>query len=536
MQTSSLARALLASTLALAGSAAAPLDAAAPTQAGGEAGGSLVVNGVEIPELAVRRALVYREGRNKLHFRKVQILIDQEVRRRIDAGADPAEFRIPDAEIEAIIGKSRAQIKDTYEGTLTEEQVLANNELTLDTWRSQTAQTLLFNKVFLPDNPEEWPEITRKALESSMGEAGEEFLARMQEGHDQRVAEGKEVDPTDPSQMIFKRFLSQTILGSLEKDAEVLTAADGIPAEVAMIVNGEEITTDAIFAEIEDKVAPIDWQRTRIWLAKITAVEQELKRSGHWLDDEAFEAIFAAQEAQYAESPLQLPVLVLNFKKFPSMDAYRSYYRAMESYRVRIADEITDESLAGHMERANRLLGLEKVDCEVILLSAYDLISKRWKEDGWEDAAERAREVVRRLSEGEDWDALLEEYSDFWDPPVTPSQAGTPPTAFKRKGRFGPVYRNDLITKLDESEYLIFLTGTSVADYVFFDQEAGTYAGPFRGSQGYYITKVNSRTPPMRTLSLDVENERKLIEQDYLSMRFNAFAKDVVEAARVSGI
>jgi hypothetical protein len=175
----------------------------------------------------------------------------------------------------------------------------------------------------------------------------------------------------------------------------------------------------------------------------------------------------------------------------------------------------------------------------VILLSAYDFRLAEWKQNGWEEGAKRATEVARRLSEGESWDVLLEEYSDYWDPPIPQSQqAQAAQNAQNRRnqGRFGLRNRNALMPLVDENEYLVFLNGSSVADAIFFDQEAGTIGGPYRGAFGYYITKVNGRTPAAKSFSLDVPTQRESIEQDYLQVRFIQFAEEAMANADIQGL
>jgi len=104
------------------------------------------------------------------------------------------------------------------------------------------------------------------------------------------------------------------------------------------------------------------------------------------------------------------------------------------------------------------------------------------------------------------------------------------PPLTMNKGRFGPLNRNELIQRFGESEYTMFLDGSSVADYAFFHQEPGTIDGPFRGQFGYYLTRVKGRVPPTKKLSLQDDGQRKLIVQDYVQMRFNEYAQDVMDA------
>jgi hypothetical protein len=305
------------------------------------------------------------------------------------------------------------------------------------------------------------------------------------------------------------------------------------------MVDDVEITTDEVFETIKGDLAPIEWERTRLWLAKNAAVRQALAKAGAFLDDEKFGEVWGALVDKYEESILPLEQLALAFKKFPSVDAYRLYRRGLESYRDLIADEINDDTLTEHLDRANRLMGLEQVDCEVILLSAYDFRLAEWKENGWKQAADRAIEVSRRLAAGENWDELLEEYSDYWDPPVPQSQqaqAQQQSQSRRNKGRFGLRNRNMLMPLVDESEYLVFLHGSSVADAIFFDQPAQSIGGPYRGAFGYYVARVNGRTPATKAYSVADPAQRESIEQDYVQTRFVEFAQKAIADAKITGL
>jgi len=105
----------------------------------------------------------------------------------------------------------------------------------------------------------------------------------------------------------------------------------------------------------------------------------------------------------------------------------------------------------------------------------------------------------------------------------------------KMKGRFGPHYRNDLISFIGETYFTEWVTGTSITDYVFFEQAEGTVAGPFKGPQGYYITRVLRRTPPTRGLNLSEPKHVELLRDDYLRYYFNRYAREAVEQADVKG-
>ena len=134
--------------------------------------------------------------------------------------------------------------------------------------------------------------------------------------------------------------------------------------------------------------------------------------------------------------------------------------------------------------------------------------------------------------------SVLEEYSDYADPPTpkTPQQIAPAPQS-KNKGRFGALNRNEMVQRVGESEFDMFLLGDSITDYVFFDQEVGSLDGPFKGPRGYYIPRVISRSDPTRPpLSLAEGSQRDLIMQDFMSCSFNDYAQAVLNSPRTSPI
>jgi hypothetical protein len=96
-------------------------------------------------------------------------------------------------------------------------------------------------------------------------------------------------------------------------------------------------------------------------------------------------------------------------------------------------------------------------------------------------------------------------------------------------------YRNDLQGFVGETPYSHWVTGKSITDYAFFDQAEGTVAGPFKGPLGYYITRVQRRTPPTRPLKLDDPKHVDLLREDYLRVAFIDYAKEAVATAKIEG-
>ena len=57
----------------------------------------------------------------------------------------------------------------------------------------------------------------------------------------------------------------------------------------------------------------------------------------------------------------------------------------------------------------------------------------------------------------------------------------------------------------------------------------GQPSQPLRGPYGYYIAKVKRRTPASAPVSIDPTGQRALVEDSYVSARFNAFCQEQVD-------
>jgi len=275
---------------------------------------------------------------------------------------------------------------------------------------------------------------------------------------------------------------------------------------------------------------------------------------------------------QFEGSTLNLEQLATKTFYFPSLESYKEYFCMMEGFKHMMEPKLQPgpggelaQPLREHYDKANRIMGLGQVDVEVLLVSALDIAHFSWKKDGWTWAEKRAKEIKAKIdantqafneqqakkneakAKGEEykpdqpvldsyrfWSQMIDDYSDYWDPP-TPEGGKGSDVGMKRKGRFGPRYRNDLISFIGESYYWNWVTGTSITDYVFFDQVEGTVAGPMKGPIGYYLTRVMRRTPPTRPLNLSEPKHLELLKDDFLRVAFMQYSKEAVAQASVKG-
>jgi parvulin-like peptidyl-prolyl isomerase len=72
-----------------------------------------------------------------------------------------------------------------------------------------------------------------------------------------------------------------------------------------------------------------------------------------------------------------------------------------------------------------------------------------------------------------------------------------------------------------------------VSTYLFFDAEVGKTLGPIPGPDGWYIVRVNARTPARKGVDVKNERERELVREDYINHRFMTWAGEVIAKAKV---
>jgi hypothetical protein len=163
----------------------------------------------------------------------------------------------------------------------------------------------------------------------------------------------------------------------------------------------------------------------------------------------------------------------------------RSYENMIEPTLASGPDGSVAPVLEEHLKLANAVMGLGRVDAEVMLVSAFDFLRNKWKDDGWNwaeteanrlkadldahieklaqfDAARRkASDAGENLPESVEapqpferyWAEMMDLHSDYWDAPM-PAEGKPPPMqGMKLKGRFGSQTRNDLERYVGETAY-----------------------------------------------------------------------------------
>lgn len=453
---------------------------------------------------------------------------------------------------------------------------------TVDWYRKELRTMMQFDRVFLPPNPEEWPIVTREAVRADSGDILIEDAKSSYEMRKKAVE--KTGGPLPREDVIYVNMMRQIVHDAIFALVDFKTAWDGIPADLCLWadVNGDgkpelTIKIDDMWKQVADTVSQTEINDAKQWFVTSISTRDRLQEDGHLLSADDCSKALASMMKLYENSVNQTEQLTQLATKsffFPSLDSYREYYCLFEGFKQLVAPKLQPgpandlpQVLRDHFDRANRIMGLGQVDVEVLLVAAFDTPHFAWKKDGWTWAKKNAEDIKAKIeantkayneqqakkneakAKGEEfkpekeavepyrfWTQMMDDHSEYWDPPAPegPGAKGSD-ISMKRKGRFGPRYRNDLITFVGETYFSQWVTGNSITDEVFFDQAEGSVAGPFKGPLGYYLTRVLRRSPPTRPLNLSEPKHVDLLREDYLRTAFIQYSKDAVAKAKITG-
>jgi hypothetical protein len=606
---------LLASTLS-----ASPQEGQPSAKAGPDLGGPVVVNGVEIPETQIKRFLIYGPARPAMEYRRINALIQDEIARRVngfddelanweaisasgaDAGPKPQpvsaeDYAVSDEEFEKLFDKKIAEFKQKYPEETTGLKVeteIARAYRSIDWYRRELRQEIQFDKVFIPDNPALWPDLTYEALRE---EAGEILIKDFKDSYDRRVLDYEtrlaawklKVESGDPQagpepemaseDSMYRSILRQIVRDTIYKVVDSRTAAEGLPSDLICTMDFDwdgtpelSLSTEQMWEVVADTVSDVEVEDARQFLALIEASRQRLAAENKLMTDEEAAAKIEEIKAGFQSSMFDLGSIAVGAHQFPSVEAYSAYIPLIESYKASVQPLLETPAEGGlpavlraHLDQANQVMGLAKVDAEVLLVSAFDFANFAWKKNGWAEAqakaewlkseveknaaayAEFRKQRMEASAKGEEfnpeeevlephafWSQLIDNHCDFWDPPP-PEVGRQSAVSYKQLGRFGERTRNDLRSLMNESAYVNFLHGELVTDQIFFEQPMGTVAGPFKGPFGYYLTKVLKRTPPQRPLNVNDERHVELLRDDWLRISFIDYAHEALASAQAAG-
>lgn len=448
-------------------------------------------------------------------------------------------------------------------------------------YREQLRQTMYFDSVFLPANPANWPETTLEAMRSDPG-GGALLIDDAKQSYEARLKASEK----NGGKLPREDALYMTLVRQIVRDAmfSVMTyrfPSDGLPPGVAFQAdtNGDgtpelELSIEQLWKIVEPTINATEIREAKQWFVTSIATRDRLLKESALLTTDEAKAAIEELSSGFENALLTLEQMATTSYFFPSLQNFVEYYTMREGFRKLIEPKLANgpggelsPTLREYYDRANRVMGLGMIDSEVILVSAMDIPRFRWKPEGWAKAKAKAKDLRKQLdqnvadfnaqraaraeatAQGKEfkpereipdpyrfWSQLVDDHSEYWDPPP-PEGPGKRQSdvSYKKKGRFGPRYRNDLIGYVGETPFTEWVSGSCITDHMFFDQGESTIAGPFQGPLGYYLTRVNRRTPPSRPLNLSDAKHISLLRDDYLRWSFIQYSKEAVAQAKVEG-
>lgn len=582
-----------------------------------DTGEPLYVGDVLITEEQIQRYLIFGVCRPALEYHRVSALIDDEIKRRVAAyedelatweaikasGADPGPepfkyteeyFEISDEEFAKHRDRKFAEFMQKYP-TLDLDTEMRRAYRAKDWYERELMQEMRFDKVFIPDNTEHWPDVTFEAMRQ---EAGDVLIKDFQESYERRktyydnaMAEwqakkdaGEDAGPEPEmgaEDSMYRSILRQIVRDTLYSVIDTKTALDGLSPDLLVTMDFDYdgtpelvVTNEEVWEDIRDTVNRWEVNKARRFLALMEATRQRLAQEGKLLSEEEAAAHMEEVKAGFGSNIFGLGSVALGAHMFPSVEAYGEYLPLLEAYRVSVLKltEAPEEgglapTLRQHLNIANQVMGLAKVDAEVLQVSAFDFENVRWKVAGWAKARQKAewlkseierngveyaeyrKQRMQAAAEGRElpaddavmephdfWSRLIDEHSDFWDPP--PPTVGRPGSdhGYKKLGRFGERTRNDMRALLGESPFEHLLNGAMLTDTIFFKTPIGNVVGPIRGPFGFYLAKVIKRTPTARPLNINDERHLELLRDDWVRVSFIQYAHEALELIGTTGL
>lgn len=503
---------------------------------------------------------------------------------RTKAAADHRKFleetlRPSEEELQAEIKRQYDDFRKRYP-VLDLETEVKRKHRSIEWFKEDTRLTLLFDRVFYPEDPADWPETTIEAIRADSGptlldDAVQSY--KMRREHADKT--GEPLAKEDP---LYAGMMRQIVRDALFNTIDFKSGAEGLPDDLVLTAdkNGDgqpelTLTTQATWDEVKDTVTNNEIEMAKLWYVASRATADRLKSEGALLDEAAAKQTIADLQKQFVGTYITLDILAMQQYYFPSTECFKEYWALSKGFEKHMEPKLAPgpngevaEPLKNHLDRANRVMGLGQVEAECLLVGAFEMSKNRWKPDGWAWAKQRADEIKKKIDDNavayaaqrdeaakakaegrefkpehpvmepfEYWSSLINDHSEYWDPPTPENNGGKgSDIGMKKRGRFGLRYRNDLQGYVGETAYLHWVTGECITDRAFFDCPENQVIGPFKGPQGYYLVRVARRLPPTFPLNIAEPKKLELLKNDYLRAAFIEYTKEAVAKADVKGM
>ncbi len=469
------------------------------------------VNGVKLDPMLVKRELIHLVGHRLVEAKVSEFFLEEQMQAALEGGRKPEEFEVTEAEVMADMAGVIAQAREQNPEIKFWDAIRAVYGMEKDVFMENTRKTKLFDKVFFPGSPENWPTITQEAIasQSSPGQGGADFWNALL-----GQTQGKEMPP------FLLGMCRQWVLEQLRAWSEIEFPAHGLPPEICVRVNGRGWATEEAFEKVKASVFPQDMEQAMLEVVINEVIRQELVAKGAYLSDDEFAALFAAYRKIYDDTAFPLQQIVTAYKGYPSLEAYRRRWRLLRSYENLIEPETTDFALKEYGKKHVRFFRNASTNVDLIPFLGVDVDSGAWVPGGMDKARERAGAVMAQLEAGADFVEVLESKGEFFKTDEV-------------RGRLGGKGYNQLRQAVFENEYNELQQGFSMAYFLYNDAEVGKTYGPLKSAKAWYVARINSRVPVQGVPEMAQESQRNLVKQDYVVHRFHRWANELIAKAKV---
>ena len=478
----------------------------------------LKVNGKQLDAREVMREAVYLAGGKLVEAKVANFFITEEVMKQVQSGRRKAEdFVVTDEEVLEKLAPMKTEFETKNPGVDFWEVVRSQYGLSRETFLEQRKEAELFDRVFFPGAPRDWPDITKEAIKAqTQSDQGPRFLEQLEkatEGTDEKGNPKKLPD-------FWVNMMRQFVQKGLRSWSDIRYASNGLSSEIVLKVNDLEWKTADAFDFVKKGLYVQDLERAMQEVAVREALKQELVAKGAFIGDEDFQRRYDEYRQPYDSTPFTVEVIATRFKGYPCLEAFRARWRLIASFSDLIKAEINDENLQKHADSRAAFFADGQVDVSLIPFQGRNPKTGAWEPDGMAKAKTRCEAVFAALEKKEmTFDQVLDKHAEFF-------------SNDEKRGRLGLLPLNQLRQQLRESEFTQLLDGFSLAEFLFFDGEVGKTIGPIASADGWFIARINTRTPARRKIDVKNERERELVKEDYITTRFFQWAGEVISKAK----
>jgi hypothetical protein len=477
------------------------------------------VNGTKLDPKEVMREAVYLTGGKLVEAKVADFFIFEELRKQIDSGLRKAEdFNVTDEDVMTELAPMQSDFETKNPGVDFWEVVRTQYGLNKETFLEQRKQSILFDRVFFPGSPKDWPDITKEAIKAqTQSDQGPKFIEQLE-----KATEGVD-DKGNPKKLpdFWVNMMRNFVQKGLRNWSDIRYASHGLPSDVVLKVNDLQWGTEEAFSFVKKGLYVQDLERAMQEVVVRESLRQELVAKGAFVTDEEFQKRYEEYRQPYDTTPFTVEIIATRFKGYPCLEAFRARWRLITSYADMIKDEVNDANLQAHADAFAAFFADGQVSIDMIPFQARNPKTGGWEPDGMDKAHARCEAVFAKLEQKElDFDKALTEFGEFF-------------ATDEKRGRLGFLPLNQLKQQLRESEFTQLLDGFSLSHHLFFEAEVGKTFGPIAGPDGWFIARVNARTPARRKIDVKNERERELVREDYINHRFFVWANEVIGRTKV---